>query len=392
MLFILRSTFIQKIWLSYKGKYDAGWDVLREQRYQRQLASSIIPASTKLPPKNPGVRAWDELSAADKELFARYHETYAAFIYNLDQNFGKLYQYLEETGQLDNTIIIVASDNGGSGEGGVDGTSNVSRHYSNLPEDKELDVSRFDLIGGPQTAPHYPRGWATVSNTPLKLYKATTYGGGRRNPLIVSWPAGFEDKGAIRSQFTHISDITPTLLEVTGIKHPETFNGKPTKPLEGTSFAYLFQNANAPEQRTEQYYETAGNRGYYKDGWYILTEHQPGTPLSDSEWQLYNLKEDYSETNNLASQYPEKVQELAAAFDTAAFKYQVYPLIENIGQAALSPLLPPDLKERIKPIKPKTFYPGSTVLEPDILPLVSDQNYLDEVESLRAFQQEGENK
>ena len=142
-----------------------------------------------------------------------------------------------------------------------------------------MDLSRLDLIGGPQTAPHYPNGWATVSNTPLRLYKFNTNGGGRRNPLIVSWPAGIQDKGAIRTQFTHITDITPTLLEIVKIKHPDTFNGKAIKPLEGTSFAYLLNNANAPEQRTEQYYENQGNRGYYKDGWYSLTEHQVGTPF-----------------------------------------------------------------------------------------------------------------
>ena len=352
----------------YKGKYDAGWDVVRQQRYQRQLSSGIIPASTKLPPRNPGVKAWDDLSATDKQLFARYQEAYAAFVDNLDQNFGRLYQYLKETGQLENTIIIIASDNGGSGEGGLEGTSDVARHYSSLPEDKDLDLSRLDLIGGPQTAPHYPNGWATVSNTPLRLYKFNTNGGGRRNPLIVSWPAGIQDKGALRTQFTHITDITPTLLEIVGIKHPDTFNGKAIKPLEGTSFAYLLNNANAPEQRTEQYYENQGNRGYYKDGWYSLTEHQVGTPFSESEWQLYNLKEDYSETNNLANQYPDKVKELAAAFDKAAFKYQVYPLIEAPGHG----VVPPFVTEKIGP---KTFYPGSTVLEPDILPLVSDRDY-----------------
>ncbi|MEH1932226.1 MAG: sulfatase-like hydrolase/transferase [Nostoc sp.] len=147
-------------------------DVLRQERYQKQLASKLIPADTQLPPQNPGVKGWDTLSAEDKKLFARYQEAYAAFVDNLDQNFGKLYEYLESTGQLNNTIIIVASDNGGSGEGGANGTTNVARHYSGLPDDKALDISRFELIGSPQTAPHYPIGWATVSNTPLKRYRS----------------------------------------------------------------------------------------------------------------------------------------------------------------------------------------------------------------------------
>ncbi|MBN3899666.1 MAG: arylsulfatase [Nostoc sp. NOS(2021)] len=358
----------------YKGKYDVGWDVLRQERYQKQLASKLIPAETQLPPQNPGVKGWDTLSAEDKKLFARYQEAYAAFVDNLDQNFGKLYEYLESTGELNNTIIIVASDNGGSGEGGANGTTNVARHYSGLPDDKALDISRFNLIGSPQTAPHYPIGWATVSNTPLKRYKFFTLGGGRRNPLIVSYPAKIKDLGATRTQFTHITDITPTLLELTGIKHPDRFNGKPTKPLEGISFAYLLNDANTPSQRTEQYYENSGNRGYYKDGWYAVTDHQTGKPFSDSEWQLYNLNKDYSESNNVANQYPEKVKELAAAFDAAAFKYQVYPLLESPQHGGV----PPYIKEKVKP---KTFHAGDLVLEPDILPLVSDRDYTIQVEA-----------
>lgn len=276
---------------------------------------------------------------------------------------------MESTGQLNNTIIVFASDNGGSQEGGLQGTTIALQTLFGGPTNKAFDVSRFDKIGTEETSPHYPLGWATVSNTPFRGYKQNTVGGGRRVPLIVSWPSHITDKGAIRTQLTHVTDITPTLLEATGIAHPDTFNGVPLKPVEGTSFAYLFDaaNANAPEQHTQQYYEQAGNRGYYKDGWYAVTQHTAGTAFDNAEWQLYNLNDDFSETNNLAASNAGKVAELALAFDTAAQQYQVYPLFQG-SASVITSAQAPYLANRIAA---KTFANGDWAEQPDISPLLN---------------------
>jgi arylsulfatase A-like enzyme len=360
-----RADLLQKV----KGKYAAGWDAIRAARFQKQKDLGLIPANTVLPPLNPGVVAWNTLSDSDKALYARYEEAYAAWVSTLDRNFGRLYSYLESSGQLNNTIIVFASDNGGSQEGGLQGTTISLQTLFGGATNKAFDETRFDLIGGEQTSPHYPLGWSTVSNTPFRGYKQNTTGGGRRVPLIVSWPGHITDKGAIRTQLAHVTDITPTLLELTGITHPDTFNGVPTKPLEGTSLAYLLNaaNANAAEQHTQQYYELAGNRGYYKDGWYIVTQHTPNTAFSDSEWQLYNLNDDFSETNNLAATNTAKVAELSVAFDTAAQRYQVYPMFQG-SVSIVTAQQAPYLYNRIVP---KTFANGDWAEQPDITPLLN---------------------
>jgi arylsulfatase A-like enzyme len=357
-----------------KGKYAAGWDAIRQARFQKQKDSGLIPANTVLPPLNPGVVAWNTLSSTDQHYFARQQEAYAAYVATLDRSFGQLYDYLQSSGQLNNTIIVFASDNGGSGEGGSQGsTINLEITFTQGLTDKAYDLSKEDLIGGPQTSPHYPVGWATVSNTPFRGYKQQTVGGGRRVPLIVSWPGHITDPGSIRTQFTNVTDITPTLLDVAGISHPDTYKGIATKPLEGTSFAYLLNaaNANSPEQHTQQYFELSGSRGYYNnDGthaWYAVTQHVAGQPFTPSEWQLYDLNNDFSETNNLAAANPTVVSQLDTAFDTAAWAHQVYPLFQRSAgiATALQPAYLTDL------IHAKTFHTGDWAEQADILPLIS---------------------
>lgn len=352
-----------------RGQYAQGWDAVRAARFQKQKDLGLIPSNTVLPPLNPGVSSWSSLSDSDKQLYARYQEAYAAFVSTLDRNFGRLYSYLESSGQLDNTIIVFASDNGGSQEGGLQGTTIALKTLFGGPTDKAFDLTRFDKIGTEETSPHYPLGWATVSNTPFRGYKQNTVAGGRRVPLIVSWPGHITDKGAIRSQFAHVTDITPTLLEVAGIPHPDTFNGVPVKPLEGTSFAYLLNaaNANAAAHHTEQYYELAGNRGYYKDGWFAVTQHTTGTAFAETEWQLYNLNDDFSETNNLAASNPAKVTELSTAFTNAAWQNQVYPQFQGSVQLVTS-YQAPYLASRIQA---KTFANGGWAEQPDITPLIN---------------------
>jgi arylsulfatase len=355
----------------YKGHYDAGWNQLREERYQRQVRMGLLPKGTRLADFNPGIPRWDDLSEKDKKFYSRLMEVYAAYADNLDQNFGKLHNYLKESGQLDNTISIFTSDNGASAEGGVEGMSNSVREFALLPPDHDFDVSRTDILGTLQTWTHYPIGWSTVSNTPFKLYKRDTFAGGRRIPFIISWSKKLSDRGGIRSQFAHMTAVVPTLLEVTGITHPESFNGMKTKPVEGTSFSYAFSDPAAPERHAEQYFENEGNRAYYKDGWVIVTHHATKTPFVDSEWELYNMKEDFSEATNLAAKYPEKVKELAAAFEQAAWKYQVYPLDDRKFERMFA--TPPQYN--VIP-EAKTFYPGTpTIFRDDIASILIDRSY-----------------
>ena len=358
-----------------QGQYSAGWDAIRQARYQKQISTGLIPANTVLPPLNPGVSSWSALTSTQQQLFTRYQEAYAAWVATLDRSFGQLYSYLEKSGQLNNTIIVFASDNGGSQEGGLNGTT-ISLETLFLAGNTNVafDVTRENLIGGAQTSPHYPLGWATVSNTPFRGYKQQTVGGGRRVPLIVSWPGHIADNGNIRTQFTHVTDITPTLLDIAGIQQPTTYKGIATKPIEGTSFRYLLDGANpatAAEQHTQQYFELAGNRGYYlNDGthaWYAVTEHTAGTAFTPSEWKLYDLNQDFSETNNLASANPAQVTTLDNAFTTAAWSHQVYPLFQ--GSSAISTSQQPTyLANRIKPI---TLSQGAWVDQSAILPLIS---------------------
>ena len=358
----------------YKGRYDEGWNTLRDQRYRRQLELEILPKGAKLADFNPGVPRWDDLSEQDKKLYARHMEAYAGFLDNLDQNFGKLYDYLEASGQIDNTIIILTSDNGGAWEGGMTGTTVMTAHHNQLPHDIELDREKVDYVGTAQTWSLYPVGWSTVSNTPFKRYKRYAHAGGRRVPFIISWPNRIEGEGAVREQFTHVSDIMPTLLEEIGIEHPKALGGKNTKPMEGTSFAYSFDDPEASERHTEQYFEMTGRRGYYKEGWYIVTEHRRGDPFDDSEWELYNLREDFTETENLASRYPDKVKELSKGFDKAAFKYQVYPL-DDRGPERMA-AFPPHLRKPMMLPEPITLYPDTpTVIRTTFIPMELDRDY-----------------
>ena len=358
-----------------KGQYSAGWDAIRQARYHKQLNTGLIPANTVLPPLNPGVSAWSALPSDKQQLFTRYQEAYAAWVATLDRSFGQLYNYLESSGQLNNTIIVFASDNGGSQEGGLNGTT-ISLETLFLAGNTNVafDETRENLIGGPQTSPHYPLGWSTVSNTPFRGYKQQTLGGGRRVPLIVSWPGHIADNGNIRTQFTHVTDIAPTLLDIAGIQQPTTYNGIPTKPIEGTSFRYLLDGSNpatATEQHTQQYFELAGNRGYYlNDGvhaWYAVTEHTAGTAFTPSEWELYDLNQDFTETNNLATTNPSQVTTLDNAFTSAAWAHQVYPLFH--GSTAISTAQQPIyLANRIQPL---TLSSGAWVDQSTILPLIS---------------------
>ncbi|MEX1218065.1 MAG: arylsulfatase [Acidimicrobiales bacterium] len=331
-----------------KGNYAEGWDELRLRRFAKQRELNIVGDEVVLAPRNTepnnDVEPWDELSSTQKELYARYMEVFAAMVTNVDHNTGRLLDAIDEIGELDNTIVIFTSDNGASREGEMVGTSAYMVHLV-AGDDIDADYARLDLIGGPQTSPHYPRGWAMAGNTPFRLYKINTHAGGHTVPFFFSWKAGNLTAGELRSQYAHVSDIFPTLLELIGITALSERNGEAVKPITGSSMAPTLHSANAPAQRTEALYEMIGHRGFYRDGWEIVTLHQPFTPFSDSEWELYNLTSDRTELTNLADQEPELLTELIAAWEQAAWDGQVFPLDEGTG-----------LKYMIRPPRTEIFY------------------------------------
>ena len=310
----------------YRSRFDAGWDVIREQWYERQLEMGIIPPGTELAPRNPGVRPWDDLSENEKKFALRLQEVFAGFLDHTDHHLGRLISFLEELGEFDNTIVILLSDNGASQEGGPTGVMDEFKYYNLVPENVEAIQSRLDEIGGPRSHSNIPWGWAQAGNAPLKWYKQNTFGGGVRDPLIIHWPARLSDKGGIRPQFHHVSDVVPTILELLDIKPPDTYHGYDQIPITGTSMAYAFESPQEKTRKGPQYFEMSGHRGIWFDGWKAVTYHHPGKPFEDDEWELYHLDEDFSETHNLAKENPEKLREMIELWWVEAGRQGVLPL------------------------------------------------------------------
>lgn len=348
----------------YRGRYHTGWDQIRHERFDRQLRAGLFPPDTRLPRSNTepnkDVRPWSDHTPEQRELFARYMEVYAAGVDNIDQNLGRLLGAVERHGELENTIVVFTSDNGASAEGGAGGTRSyfsAFAHVPGLPTDWVTDVPREpDLIGGPRSTVHYPRGWAQASNTPFRLYKSDTFAGGIRAPLIINWPQGLAT-GGLRHQYLYVTDLAPTLLELAGVERLSALAGAPAMPEDGLSAARILLEPHAPTVHTSQYTETGGNRGYFADGWKIVTNHLPGTDFDDAEWQLYHLDTDPTETTDLAAAEPERLKEMAAAWEHAAWQNTVFPL--NDRSPALALRRPSD--ERWS--RPLTLYPGTTTLE-----------------------------
>jgi arylsulfatase len=318
----------------YRGRYDAGWDHVREERFARQQELGIVEGDTLLAPRNTErnheVEAWDDLTDRERELFARHMEVYAGMVDSVDQSVGRLVAALDELDELDNTVIVFTSDNGASREGEMVGTTSYYVHLLS-GDDVDADHARLDLIGGPQTTPHYPRGWAMAGNTPFRLYKINTHAGGHSVPFVVSWPAGLDDAGTLRRQYGHVTDVLPTVLDIVGAERPPSRNGKESPPLVGTTMLPLLRDAATPSAHTEQLYEMNGHRGYYRDGWEVVTLHQPFTKFTEEEWELYDLGADPTELADLAAAQPARLRELAQAWDEAAWEHAVFPLDEGTG-------------------------------------------------------------
>jgi arylsulfatase len=346
----------------YRGRYDTGWDVLREERWRRQQALGLIPSDLPLPPRNAetnhDVQAWDDLSERERVLFARHMEVFAGMVDNVDQNLGRLLGALDQMGELDNTVVIFTSDNGASREGERVGTSAYYVHLL-AGDDIDADSARLDQIGGPQTTPHYPRGWAMLGNTPWRLYKINTHAGGHTVPFVCSWPARWAHLAdEVRGQYAHVTDVLPTLLDVIGIHRPEQRHGHALRPVAGTSLRAVIDDGDAPTRHTEQLYEMNGHRGFYRDGWEVVTLHQPLTPFDDDEWELYHLDTDPNELHDLRDAHPDQCRALADAWEAAARAGQVYPLDEGSFLKYLS--RPPRSDVYRAPV---TIYPGTPTLE-----------------------------
>ncbi|MGE3690298.1 MAG: arylsulfatase [Novosphingobium sp.] len=324
-------------WIArFKGKFDMGWDKAREEILKHQKAQGLVPQNARLAPRPPEMPAWDSLSAEQKSLFARQMEAFAAQLSHADAQFGRILDAIEASGELDNTLVIVTSDNGASAEGGPNGLYNEIFMVMGQPS-IEANMRFFDDWGGPKTYPHYSYGWAVAGNTPFRYYKQTTHMGGIHVPLVLAWPTGIAARGEMRGQFTHVSDIAATILEVTGTPLATTINNVPQMPLDGISFAYSFTDAKAPSPRKAQYFEMYGNKALVAGDWSIVTSHRNRTwtmapgGAPNEPWELYNLKTDIGQANDLAKRDPAKVAELAALFDEQAERYHVNP-VGDIGE------------------------------------------------------------
>ncbi len=325
----------------YKGKFDQGYDVYREWVTDRMIEKGILPEGTVNTPMNPmredmaapidNVRPWDSLNADEKKLFARMAEVYAGFSEYTDVQVGRIIDYLEESGQLDNTIVLYAADNGASGEGTPNGSVNENKFFNGYPDELSENMKYLEVLGGPETYEHFPTGWASAFSAPFKMFKRySQYAGGTNDPLIISWPKGIKAKGEVRQQYHHSVDIVPTLLELVGLEMPAVYHGVEQEPLSGVSMAYTFDaKPTDPTRKEVQYFAMLGSRGIWKDGWKAAAIHAPLSGkghFDQDDWELYHVDVDRSESKDLAKEHPEKLQELIAAWFVEAEKNNVLPL------------------------------------------------------------------
>jgi arylsulfatase A-like enzyme len=366
-----------KEWIDrFKGHFDAGYEVLREQTLARQKAMGLVPENTELPPLNPigtpetrtgpdgqpfpvldYTRPWDSLSVEEQRLFSRMAEVYAGFLAHTDDQIGRLLDYLEDSGQSENTMVIVVSDNGASGEGGPNGSVNENKLCNGIPDDLQENLAMLDELGSPATYNHYPNGWAMAFNTPFKMWKRYEFEGGMSDPCIISWPRGIAAKGELREQYHHAIDLVPTILDVLGVEPPETIAGHQQSHFDGVSMRYSFDSAPLPSARETQFYSMLGSRSIWHKGWKAVTTHPTLSGwdnYAQDTWELYHTDVDRSEVHDLAAQEPERLQELINLWYAEAGANDAFPL-DDRGPLELittpRPLLSPPRNRYV-------YYPG----------------------------------
>ena len=340
------------------------------------IERGILPEGTELTPINPmpegsfgpgdAVRPWDTLSDEEKALFSRMAEVYAGFSEYTDHQVGRIVDYLEESGQLDNTIIFYCADNGASGEGSGNGSVNEGKFFNGFPDRIEDNLPMIDKLGTPETYNHYPTGWAVAFSTPYRMFKRYTYQGGICDPLVIHWPKGMSARGEVRDQYHHSTDIYPTILDACGVEMPDKVNGVEQSPLAGVSMRYSFDAADAPTEKKTQYYEMFGQRGLWHDGWKVVTEHGPMVGLGnfdDDKWQLFHTDVDRAEAHDLADEHPEKVKELVDLWFEEAKANNVLPLNDlAVASKDLETFLAMEFKVPVPPSGQYTYYPGTTAV------------------------------
>ena len=350
----------------YRDKFDGGWDKYREETFARQKQMGIVPKEAKLTPRPAEIPAWDDQPEEAKRIYRRLMENYSGFLDHTDEQVGRLIAALEASGELDNTLIFyIVGDNGASAEGGLEGTISEVASVNGVQLGLKYLEAKFDEIGGPASDPHVPVGWAWAANTPFKWAKqVASHLGGTRNGLIVHWPRSIQSANGLRTQFHHVIDIAPTVLEAAGIPEPRVVNGIEQKPIEGVSMLYSFDDGMAKSRRTVQYFEMLGNRAIYKDGWMAAVRHGrlpwvtggATGDFSNEAWELYDLEKDFTQADDIAASHPEKVRELEEAFLVEAKKYNVLPLDDRLSERFDTTLRPSPLAG----VKSFTYGPGVT--------------------------------
>jgi arylsulfatase A-like enzyme len=355
----------------YDAMFAHGWDVERDQRLARQKAMGLVPADTRLPARNDGVKAWNEHADDEKRVFVRLQSAFAGMLDHADRHLARLIAFLETAGVRDNTLILVLSDNGASQEGGPLGFINAMGPYNFRPEPVPEKLRRLDEIGGPDTHSNFPHGWAMASNTPLRRYKQNTHGGGIRDPLVMSWPTRIKARGELRHQFVHACDLVPTLLELIGLAAPSAIAGCVQMGLEGESFARSIDDPKAPSKSSPQYFEMFGHRGLWHQGWKAVAYHPPGTPFENDEWELFHLDKDFSEVDDLAEKQPARLANMIKLWWDEAEKHQVLPLDDRFG-----PRFAENAARFHGARNHFTFHAGMGHVPTDVAPDVRSRSYL----------------
>ncbi len=358
----------------YDGVYDAGWDAVREARFERQKRAGLVPEDWRLGDCSPGIPAWDEVPPEQRPLMARYMQIYAAMVEGIDRSIGAISAELKRLGVWENTLFVLTSDNGASSIGGPGGSANIFEKRVTQKENPALarEMLESGALGGMNSYPAYPVAWAQTSNTPFRFYKRTPMNGGIRVPFIVHWPAGISDGGSLRQQWVHATDLLPTVLDLLKMDYPEQHQGFKTRGLDGVSFAASLTQGDHPSQRDRQYYELEGHRGYRLGPWKAVSLQPPAQPIDLDRWMLFNLDEDPTECTDLASTRPEKLAELVAAFEVDAARFNVYPLDNRDNRRVLAV---PDPMQRLAN-SPRDFWPGTETYSPMLVsPLVGDRDY-----------------